>query len=196
VNASTAIPKSRMTVPQFLDWAVAQAPGRYELVAGTPVAMAPERNLHLLAKGAVFRALSEAVAMAGLDCTVLPDGATVVIDDETAREPDAAVQCGSLPDPDALTIDAPVIVVEVASPTSMRTDEDIKLVEYFSLPSIQHYLVLHPKRRAVVHHSRQGSGEIHTRILHDGAVDLTPPGFSVSVEALLGPALWTRGGGP
>jgi Uma2 family endonuclease len=176
----------RMTVTEFLDWAVSRAPGRYELVEGTPVAMSPERNLHLIVKGAVFRALSDAVADAGLDCTVLPDGATIVIDEATAREPDAAVQCGGLPDLDALTIDAPIIVVEVASPTSVRIDEDVKFVEYFSLPSIQHYLVLHPKRRVVVQHSRQETGEIRTRILYDGVVDLSPPGFSVAVADLFG----------
>jgi Uma2 family endonuclease len=181
-----------MRVAEFLDWAVTQARGRYELVEGAPVAMSPERNLHLVVKGAAFRALGDAVAAAGLDCTVLPDGATVVIDDQTAREPDAAVQCGSPPDPDALIIDSPIIVVEVTSPTSVRTDEDDKLVEYFSIPTIEHYLVIHPKQRAVVHHSRQGSGEIRTRILREGAIDLTPPGLSVRVEALLGPSTTAR----
>ncbi len=192
MNVPAAASPSRMTVREFLDWAVAQAPGRYELVQGTPVAMAPERNLHLIVKGAVFRALSEAVAAAGLDCTVLPDGATVVIDETTAREPDAAVQCGSAPDPDALTIDAPIIVVEVASPTSVRTDEDDKLVEYFSVPSIQHYLVLHPKQRVVVHHKRHEADEIRTRIMREGVIDLAPPGFSVAVADLFGPALPMR----
>jgi len=184
-----------MTVAEFLDWGVLPAPGRHELVEGTPVARSPERNLHLIVKGAVFRALSDAVADAGLDCTVLPDGATIIIDEATAREPDAAVQCGGLPDLDALTLDAPIIVVEVASPTSVRIDEDNKFVEYFSLPSIRHYLVVHPKRRVVVHHGRQESGEIRARILHDGVVELSLPGFSVAVADLFGPLAPTRESG-
>ena len=188
MNAPAALANPRMTVSEFLEWAIAQPTGRYELVGGTLVAMAPERNLHLMVKGAVFRALSDAVARAGLDCTVLPDGATVVIDETTARVPDAAVQCGHSPDPDALTIDAPVIVVEVASPSSGRTDEEDRLIEYFSVPSIEHYLILHPKQGTLVQHSRSGPGEIRTRIVREGVIDLTPPGFSVAVRDLLGPA--------
>ena len=84
----------RMKVAEFLDWAAAQTRGRYELVRGEVVAMAPERARHSLVKGEVFLALKNAVKRAGLPCTVFPDGMTVVIDDEHAREPDAAVQCG------------------------------------------------------------------------------------------------------
>jgi Uma2 family endonuclease len=36
-------PPGRMTVEEFVDWAMAQPEGRFELVAGTVVAMAPER---------------------------------------------------------------------------------------------------------------------------------------------------------
>ena len=82
-----------MTVPEFLVWAAAQPRGRYELVRGEVVAMAPERVRHNLVKLAVARSLSAAVARAGLPCTVFTDGMTVVIDNETSREPDAAVQC-------------------------------------------------------------------------------------------------------
>ena len=42
----------RMTVAEFLAWASAQPRGRYELVRGEVVPMAPERALHhLLVKG-------------------------------------------------------------------------------------------------------------------------------------------------
>ena len=36
----------RMRVPQFLAWAERQPRGRYELVHGVPVAMAPQRSEH------------------------------------------------------------------------------------------------------------------------------------------------------
>jgi hypothetical protein len=53
-------------------------------VRGEIVAMAPERARHNLAKLAVARALSDAVARAGLPCTVFTDGMTVVIDNDTS----------------------------------------------------------------------------------------------------------------
>ena len=52
-----ALPKQRMKVPEFLAWAEAQPQGRYELVNGEVLVMAPERVRHNLVKLAVARAL-------------------------------------------------------------------------------------------------------------------------------------------
>ena len=184
--SSPVLSNPKMAVPEFLDWGLHQPSNKWELVQGEPVAMSPERNRHVAAKGAAYRALYAAVRAAGLPCTVLVDGATVVIDHETARRPDVSVQCGEAPDAEALTLDAPTILVEVTSPSSMRTDTDYKFVEYFSLPSLQHYLVLDPDKLVVVHHRRAAEGDIRSRIMADGEVDLTPPGFKVAVGAILG----------
>lgn len=174
-----------MTVTEFLAWASAQPLGRYELVDGQVVAMAPERARHNLVKAAVFRALDDAVRRAGLPCTVFTDGMTVVIDNKHSREPDAAIQCGVATDLDSMVLVAPLIVVEITSPSSERDDTGDKLVEYFSVASIQHYLIVNPAKKVVVHHARDGSGGIATRILSSGQLDLAPPGFSVSVRELL-----------
>jgi len=51
-------PARRMTVDQFLSWAMAQPEGaRHELVAGEVVAMAPERAGHARRKAALWLAL-------------------------------------------------------------------------------------------------------------------------------------------
>lgn len=181
----TAQPKHRMTVPEFLKWAAAQPRGRYELVNGEVVAMAPERARHNLAKAAVFRALSDAVAKAGLPCTVFTDGMTVEIDKHCSREPDAAVQCGVAVNLDSTILEAPLIVVEVASPSSERDDTGDKLVEYFSVPSIRHYLIVKPEKDVVIHHARSEGDAIATRIVSDGEINLQPPGMLVPVRELL-----------
>ena len=69
---------------------------------------------------------------------VFTDGMTVKIDKHTSREPDAAVQCGAKVNLDSITLDAPMIVVEVVSPSSERDDTGSKLAECFSVPSILH----------------------------------------------------------
>ena len=175
-----------MTVPEFLAWAAKQPRGRYELVRGEIVAMAPERARHNLVKAAVFRALSDAVAKARLPCTVFTDGMTVVIDNECSREPDAAVQCGVATDLDSMILEAPLIVVEVASSPSERDDTGDKLVEYFSVPSIRHYLIVRPVKNVVIHHTRNETGDISTRIVTDGEISLVPPGMAVAARELLG----------
>lgn len=183
--AMSALPKTRMTVAEFLAWASAQPRGRYELVRGQVVAMAPERARHNLVKAAVFRALDDAVKRAGLPCTVFTDGMTAVIDNEHSREPDAAIQCGVATDLDATILEAPLIVVEITSPSSERDDTGDKLVEYFSIASIQHYLIVNPAKKVVVHHARGENGGIATQILSSGQLDLDPPGMTVPVRQLL-----------
>ena len=113
---------------------------------------------------------------AGLPCTVFTDGMTVVIDNDTSREPDAAVQCGVATDLDSMILEAPLIVVEVASPSSERDDTGDKLVEYFSVPSIRHYLIVKPVKNVVIHHARNETGDISTRIVTDGEISLDTAG--------------------
>ncbi|NNM72352.1 Uma2 family endonuclease [Enterovirga sp. DB1703] len=171
-----------MTVEQYLEWAERQPEGRYELVDGVPHRMSPEANRHLLVKGAAFECFREAVRKARLDCKVLPDGGTVVIHTHKAREPDLLVVCGSALDLDSMIVGEPVILVEVTSPSTVRTDTGDKLIEYFSLETVQHYLLVHPSERKVVHHRRTDTGKIETAIVSAGPVRFDPPGFEVEVE--------------
>jgi Uma2 family endonuclease len=88
--------KPRMTVDQFLRWAMAQPDGpRYELVAGEVVAMPPQRAVNARRKARIWRALSDAIGAAGLPCEALPDGMTVKIDEHTSpiRSCIAAKRC-------------------------------------------------------------------------------------------------------
>ena len=98
--------------------------------------------------------LRNAVLAAGLPCEVFSDGMAIRIDAQATYEPDASVVCGPRAPADALEIDSPVIVVEVLSPSTAAVDHGRKLSGYFSLPSVQHYLILNPDRGAVLHHKR------------------------------------------
>jgi Uma2 family endonuclease len=182
----SALPQHQLTAEAFLAWATAQAQGRYELVGGRVVAMAPERAGHNLVKLAVARELGDAVGRAGAPCTVFTDGMSLAIDAETVREPDASVQCNGSVDVESTRLLDPIIVVEVVSPSSERDDTVDKLVEYFSVPTIQHYLIVRPDRGLVIHHSREASAKIATTIVSDGDLSLDPPGLKVSVPRLLG----------
>jgi Uma2 family endonuclease len=175
-----------MNVAEFLSWTEAQPDDRYELVDGEIVAMTRDTVRHNRAKAAVWRALDDAVRAAGLSCVVLVDGVGVAIGDNTVRIPDVLVQCGTEPDPDSVLIESPLIVVEVVSPSSEHDDTDVKLVDYFSVASIHHYLIIFPKKRVVVHHQRNERGTLDTRIVSEGDLELSPPGMTVTFAALLG----------
>jgi Uma2 family endonuclease len=189
------LPKQRMKVDEFLAWSARQPDDRYELVDGEVVAMTRDTVRHNRTKAAAWRALEDAARAAGLPCMVLIDGVGVAINDRTLRIPDVLVQCGAEPNPDALIVESPLVVVEVVSPSSERDDVETKLVDYFSVASIRHYLIVFSEKRVVVHHRRNDGGDIATRIAHDGDIVLTPPGMAVPVLALLGPSSG-RGGEP
>lgn len=176
-------PKSHMTVDEFLEWAEAQE-GRYELYHGQVYAMSPERSGHAETKFAVQVALAEAIRKAGVPCHMLPDGMTVRISNDTAHEPDALVYCGPKLPADAVGVPKPIIVVEVLSPSTRRIDASAKLTGYFSLPSVQHYLIVDPGKPPLIHHQRQGDGTILTRLLSDGPLRLDPPGLEIDVKTL------------
>lgn len=182
--SASLVKHERMTVAQYLEWAKRQPEGRYELVDGVPFRMSPEANRHLLVKGAVFECFRDAVRRARLDCKVLPDGGTVVIHDHKAREPDLTIVCGSTLDLDSMVVGEPVLLVEVTSPSTVRTDTGDKLIEYFSLAGVQHYLLVHPFERTVVHHRRIEGGRIETCIASEGAIRFDPPSFSVEIARL------------
>jgi len=171
-----------MTLSAFLRWS-AEQPGKHELVAGIPVAMAPERADHARTKARVWLALRDAVRSAGLECEAFTDGMTVPIDDDNAYEPDALVRCGARLEADEQAVTDPVVVVEVLSPTTAGRDAGAKLEDYFRLDSVAHYLLVKTDRRVVIHHARQAGGEIRTTIVSQGELELSPPGMRVAVSA-------------
>lgn len=173
-----------MTVEQFIDWAMAQPRGRFELYGGRVVQMSPERVEHIETKFLVAVALTNAVRNSQTRCHVLSDGATLKIDDQTAYEPDALVYCGEKLPRGTIIVPEPIIVVEVTSPTSEARDAGAKLAGYFRLQSLVHYLIVDPDDRLVVHHRRGEDGVITTRIIEDGEIILDPPGLKVPLQDL------------
>jgi Uma2 family endonuclease len=180
-------PFGQMTVDEFLAW-LDQGPDgmRYELVAGRPVAMAPERAGHARRKAQLWLALRDGIEAAGLPCEALPDGMTVKIDEHTAYEPDAVVHCEQALADDAVIVPTPIIVVEVLSPTTRARDAGAKLADYFRLSSVRHYLLVQTERRTVTHHRRGDDGDIRTRIVTAGSLQLDPPGITLELERIYG----------
>jgi Uma2 family endonuclease len=179
----TAIRKSEtMSASAFLEWAEAQE-GRYQLISGEIVAMAPERVEHVHVKRMAANALDAAAAAAKLLCRAYVDGLGVKIDDSTVFEPDALVNCGAPPSRGSLIAPNPVIVVEVISPSTAARDIAEKYANYFRHPSVQHYLILFIEKRIAILHSRAEGEMLKSRIARDGdRLTFDPPGIEVAVS--------------
>ena len=170
-----------MNVDAFLLWAEGRD-GRWELRDGRPTLMSPERAAHALTKYAAQKAIEAGLMRSGLPCRVFPDGMTVRISARNAFEPDALVVCPPPSDLNTMEIPNPILVVEVLSPSTAADDHGVKLDGYFSLPSVQHYLILDPDRRVMIWHKRGAAGAIETRVLRAGVVRFDLPGFEAEVE--------------
>ncbi len=176
----TALRKETMTASEFLGWASEQ-PERWELFDGIPTAMSPERVIHGDTKYRAARVFDVAIARAGLPCRFVLDSAAVRIDTKNTYQPDVLVYCGDPLADDALEVPSPVIVVEVLSPGNAMTDLRDKLRGYFRVASVQHYLIVDPDKRLVIHHARGQNEIVATRILGEGTLALDPPGLSVRI---------------
>lgn len=179
----TALRKELMTVEEFLVWAERQ-PDHWELFDGVPVAMAPERVVHGRTKYRVARAFEDAVASAGLPCEFVLDSAAVRIDARSSYQPDGMIYCGDPVAGDTLVIPHPVIVVEVLSPGNAMKDLRDKLLGYFRVPSVAHYLIVDPDKRLVIHHARGEGDLVNTRIISDGSILLDPPGLTLEIAGI------------
>jgi Uma2 family endonuclease len=188
----TALRKEQMTVNEFLAWARRQ-PQRWELFDGVPTAMSPERVIHGDTKYRVARTFDQAIARAGVACRFVLDSAAVRIDARNSYQPDVLIYCGEPISGDALEVPNPAVVVEVLSPGNALTDLRDKLQGYFRVPSIQHYLVVDPDKRIVIHHARGQDDIVGTRVISDGNIVLNPPGLTLAVADLFGPIPGTVG---
>jgi Uma2 family endonuclease len=174
-----------LTVEEYLAWAQTERDTtRSELINGRVVALAPERVEHVEIKVAAVIALKKAIARAGVPCHALGDGMTVRIDDHTAYEPDALFYCGERLKRGAMLAHDPVVIVEVLSPTTSHTDTSAKLIGYFKLPTVHHYLIVDPDACAVTHHSRAANGTVAGHTVTSGAIRLDPPGLSIDVSEI------------
>jgi Uma2 family endonuclease len=179
----SALPKHRMTIPEFLDWAAGRE-GKYQLVRGEVFAMAPESIQHSRVKAAIWAALQAGIKARGLPSEAIIDGPGVAIVDDTCYIPDVTVYCGERAGGDARLVPNPITVIEVLSPSTERFDSSDKLLDYFTVPSIRHYVIVSLKKRAISHHKRIEGPVIPTQILRDGELVLDPPGIAISVAEI------------
>jgi len=185
-TAARPEPELRMSRDEYRRWAAAQPKGRFERIEGVVVAMAPEWAVHNDVKLLAWLALRQAVAAAGLPCHVYGDGMTVEVDDSDF-EADVVLHCGERLPRDAISVPEPMVIVEVLSPSTRGDDLTRKLVAYFRVPSVQHYLVFWADRAQAIHHRRRDDGQgVETRMLTEGEIRLDPPGITITLAQVFG----------
>ena len=126
-----------MSLPEFLAWEERQEP-RFEFDGFQPVAMTGGTFAHEIIGNTLRRKLGE--RLSGSPCRAVGPTMKVEVMGHI-RYPDAFVTCTQAPR-DATVIRDPVVVFEVLSPSTSRTDRIEKLREYQATSSIRSYVIL------------------------------------------------------
>ena len=126
-----------MTRAEFFAW---EPPDdrRYEFDGFAPVAMTRGTINHHRIVHNISVALD--VRLRGAPCEVV-GGAGVATPNDAVRYPDALVTCGRN-DGESRLVEGVVVVFEVLSPSTGRTDRIDKLREYQAVASIRRYVIL------------------------------------------------------
>lgn len=173
-----------MTAEEFVHWAMRQETGRYELVDGIVVRMNSERLVHVRVKHRLAVLLDKAIATTAIEAEMMADGMAVRVSESTVHEPDALVRCGPPLDDETIIITDPIVVCEVLSPSTGPVDTGTKLLNYFSIASVQHYLVVDTTKRTVLHYRRGPDGSPALQAVSAGELHLDPPGLTIAIADL------------
>jgi Uma2 family endonuclease len=151
----TALAQNLMTAEEFAVWAERRPEKHWELFDGVPLMQQSQnwgraRHIRIIA-----RLIEDEIAAAGLGLFVGTQGLVVKAGPNAAFEPDIVVFAGQMADHDIIAPN-PLIVVEVLSPSTARSDLTVKLAGYFGAPSIEHYVIADWEDRELIHYRREG----------------------------------------
>jgi Uma2 family endonuclease len=171
-----------MTQQEFFDWAEAQD-ARYEFDGFQPVAMTGGNLGHSrIIRNVNFQLTSR---LRGKTCEPLGPDAGVATVGDTVRYPDAVVSCTKSGNRDRL-VPNPVVIFEVVSPSSVRTDRITKLREYQAVPTIRRYVIVEPDTVAVTVLSRDHANEPFRAagLAEEDTLHLPEVGIEIPVAAI------------
>jgi Uma2 family endonuclease len=170
------------TAEQFLSWAGTQE-GRFEFDGNGPVAMTGGNARHSAVTTNIHIALRP--RLRGTPCTHYGPDLAVRTIGEKVRSPDALITCTKFAGTDLVAPDV-VVIFEVLSPTSGRTDRIEKVREYAMVPSIRRYIIIETKFAGitVLHRMNAEDGWLVSTLTGDDILEIPEVGITLPVVEL------------
>jgi Uma2 family endonuclease len=170
-----------LTVEEFLEWADT-AVGRYELVDGDVVAMAPPSQTHGLIFAEISYLISDHLRKSGGRCRVVlkPGVKARIRARHNYRIPELGVICKP-PVAGTQMVAEPVLIVEVLSPGNRKATWT-NVWAYAANPAVQEILIIESTKVAGWLLRRQADGswpEDPEPIPHNGRIELNSIGLSI-----------------
>lgn len=187
MSASLRIPHipAKMTVAEFLEWCPEDGQ-RWELVDGTPRAMAPAKMGHNAIMGELGAQLRNHLLERGSPCTMVPTPGVIprLQADMNFRVPDLAVTCAPFASNDTHMAE-PVLIAEVLSPSN-QAETWANVWAYTTIPSVREILVLHSLgiRAEVFRRGEDGNWPEAPETVTEGELCLACIGFRTPVASL------------
>lgn len=175
----------QMTLEEFLAWD-APGPGRWQLIDGVPVAMAPAGRAHARLQTVIARLIDSHLETSGSPCVALTNPG-IVPAFQASRNffiPDAAVTCSER-DTDPAALHHPVVVIEILSPSNhAETWRNIRA--YMLIDSVREILVIHTAsvRVDVLRRGADGSWPDDVTPIAQGDFALASIGLTVPLNVL------------
>ena len=134
----------------------------------------------------VFETLLRAARPGGRRLVANGSGLRTRVPDGPYYYPDALVcpfppEIEEPPDEPQRTLLNPVLIAEVLSPSTAETDRGEKRREYLRIPTVGHYLIVHPSVREVLRLTRVGN-RWASKTFRDADVDLPRFGITLPVD--------------
>ena len=173
----------RMTPDEFLAWQEKQDK-LYELVDGLPVLplkmMTGATRAHDRVAVNILASLHR--QLRGGPCAPTTDALAVRIPAGNIRRPDITVECGQ-GTRRGTSVEEPRVVIEVLSPSTRTFDRFRKLIEYQSIDSLRHILLVDTEAPRVDMVTRQPDGRWVPAAYEglDAVIDLTAVGASLGL---------------
>ena len=177
-------PAPRMSYAEYLAFEEA-AETKHDLVDGVVYAMAGGTIEHSRLANLVGAELT--IALRGRSCTVYQADARVRVESTNrATYADVTVVCGPVEtaSDDAQAIANPVVIVEVLSPTTERSDRGEKLAHYRRLDSLREYVLVSQEEPRVEVFRRTDAGWLLREHGPGERVELPSLDVALDVDAL------------
>ena len=172
----------------YLAWE-AEQPHKHEYLAGEVFAMAGASDAHVTLAGNCYMLLRQ--HLRGGPCSVfISDMKLRVAQDDAFFYPDVLVSCDAADREQSHYKTAPLLVIEVLSPSTAAYDRSSKFAAYRKLPSLREYCLIDSERLGVDVFRREGDArdlQPWSYLPYDAAdqqVELASVGLRVPLSAL------------
>lgn len=159
------MPARKLTLQEYLDWENTQ-PDRNEYVRGEVYAMVGGRRTHGSIVSNLVRHLGNHLSSG--PCRVFSESMKIQIVDEAILYPDVFVTCDQADLATEMIFRAPIVVIEVLSPSTQAYDRSLKFALYRRIPSLREYVLIDPESRRIEGFRRGDDG---LWVLHDMSED-------------------------